>query len=383
MSWNIPSKKKIQPVPSIRWGRDSGVFFSLLITIVLLFTLFYYITHNSDFFYYAFAVSISIFLMFIIYIGLRLFQLGVSLEKNEMILTEGSNIDCEWSKWASDYISIVDYSYLFPEESRISSLLEINEFNAIGTRALHFPESVDYTVLFHELLAPMRARLIEVTSEKCLVINFIIGQMSGVSAWQPFLLAWERLGLSEDIIKNSEFILHDYVLNINEWLSVTEDKFRLIIVGEKSTDIKDNHHGTGDGMCAFLFAPPMLVNQNNSVEKARLYRSIATNEGELLKDLSDIIFYQARVGIVDNLLIGKHSDKQDVAKVAVLLNEHNKNLEQYYAELYIGIHGEFDIWMMLMFSLLNGGNVSAVDLIFSESNGKIILSRVKKIRNQE
>ncbi len=383
MSWNIPSKKKIQPVPSIRWGRDSGVFFSLLITIVLLFTLFYYITHNSDFFYYAFAVSISIFLMFIIYIGLRLFQLGVSLEKNEMILTEGSNIDCEWSKWASDYISIVDYSYLFPEESRISSLLEINEFNAIGTRALHFPESVDYTVLFHELLAPMRARLIEVTSEKCLVINFIIGQMSGVSAWQPFLLAWERLGLSEDIIKNSEFILHDYVLNINEWLSVTEDKLRLIIVGEKSTDIKDNHHGTGDGMCAFLFAPPMLVNQNNSVEKARLYRSIATNEGELLKDLSDIIFYQARVGIVDNLLIGKHSDKQDVAKVAVLLNEHNKNLEQYYAELYIGIHGEFDIWMMLMFSLLNGENVSAVDLIFSESNGKIILSRVKKIRNQE
>lgn len=383
MSWNIPSKKKIQPVPSIRWGRDSGVFFSLLITIVLLFTLFYYITHNSDFFYYAFAVSISIFLMFIIYIGLRLFQLGVSLEKNEMILTEGSNIDCEWSKWASDYISIVDYSYLFPEESRISSLLEINEFNAIGTRALHFPESVDYTVLFHELLAPMRARLIEVTSEKCLVINFIIGQMSGVSAWQPFLLAWERLGLSEDIIKNSEFILHDYVLNINEWLSVTEDKFRLIIVGEKSTDIKDNHHGTGDGMCAFLFAPPMLVNQNNSVEKARLYRSIATNEGELLKDLSDIIFYQARVGIVDNLLIGKHSDKQNVAKVAVLLNEHNKNLEQYYAELYIGIHGEFDIWMMLMFSLLNGKNVSAVDLIFSESNGKIILSRVKKIRNQE
>ena len=102
MSWNIPSKKKIQPVPSIRWGRDSGVFFSLLITIVLLFTLFYYITHNSDFFYYAFAVSISVFLMFIIYIGLRLFQLGVSLEKNEMILTEGSNIDCEWSEWASD-----------------------------------------------------------------------------------------------------------------------------------------------------------------------------------------------------------------------------------------------------------------------------------------
>lgn len=36
-----------------------------------------------------------------------------------------------------------------------------------------------------------------------------------------------------------------------------------------------------------------------------------------------------------------------------------------------------------MFSLLNGKNVSAVDLIFSESNGKIILSRVKKIRNQE
>ena len=383
MSWNIPSKKKIQPVPSIRWGRDSGVFFSLLITIVLLFTLFYYITHNSDFFYYAFAVSISIFLMFIIYIGLRLFQLGVSLEKNEMILTEGSNIDCEWSKWASDYISIVDYSYLFPEESRISSLLEINEFNAIGTRALHFPESVDYTVLFHELLAPMRARLIEVTSEKCLVINFIIGQMSGVSAWQPFLLAWERLGLSEDIIKNSEFILHDYVLNINEWLSVTEDKFRLIIVGEKSTDIKDNHHGTGDGMCAFLFAPPMLVNQNNIVEKARLYRSISTNDDELLKDLNDLIFYQARVGIIDNLLIGKHSDKKDVAKVAVLLNEYNNNLEQYYAELYIGIHGEFDIWMMLMFSLLNGQNVSAVDLILSESDGRIILSRVKKIRNQE
>lgn len=383
MSWNIPVKKKIQPIPSIRWGRDSGVFFSLLIMIYLLFTLFYYITHNSDYFYYAFAISLSVFMAFIIYIGLRLFQLGVSLERNELISTESSNIDYEWSEWASDYISIVDYSYLFPEESQIPHLLEVNEFNAIGTRALHFSESIDYTVLFHELLAPMRARLIEITSEKGFVINFIIGQMSGVSAWQPFLLAWKRLGLSEDIIKNSEFTLHDYVLNINEWLSVTEDKFRLIIVGGKSTDIKDNHHRTGDGMCAFLFAPPVLVNQNNSVEKARLYRSISTNEGELFNDLNDLIFYQAKVGIIDNLLIGKYSDKKDVAKVAVLLNEHNNNLEQYYAELYIGIHGEFDIWMMLMFSLLNGKKVSAVDLIFSESNGKIILSRVKKIRNQE
>lgn len=383
MSWNIPGKKKTQPVPSIRWGRDSGVFILLLITIVLLFTLFYYITHNSDFFYYAFAISLSVFLIFIIYLGIRLFQLGVSLEKNEMISTESSNIDCEWSEWASDYISIVDYSYLFPEESQIPHLLEVNEFNAIGARALHFPESINSTVLFHELLAPMRARLIDITSEKGLVISFIVGQMSGTSAWQSFLLAWKRLGLSDDIIKNSEFILHDYVLNINEWLSVTEDKFRLIIVGEKSTEIKDNHHGTGDGMCAFLFAPPMLVNQNNIFEKARLYRSISTNEGELLKDLNDLIFYQARVGIIDNLLIGKHSDKKDVAKVAVLLNEHNNNLEQYYAELYIGIHGEFDIWMMLMFSLLNGQNVSAVDLILSKSDERIILSRVKKIRNQE
>lgn len=379
MSWNIPSKKKIQPVPSIKWGRDSGVFFSFLITIVLLCTLFYYITHNSDFFYYAFAISISVFLTFIIYIGFRLFQLGVSLEKNEMILTEGSNIDCEWSEWASDYISIVDYSYLFPEESRIPCLLEVNEFNAIGPRALHFPESIDYTVIFHELLAPMRARLMDVTSEKCLVINFIVGQISGTSIWQSFLLAWKKLGLSDDIINNSEFILNDYVLNINGWLSVTEDKFRLIIVGEKSTDIKDKHHRTGDGMCAFLFAPPMLVKQKNIVEKARLYRSISTNEGELLKDLNDLIFYQARAGIVDNFLIGKHSDIKDVAKVAILLNEHNNKLEQYYAELYIGLHGEFDVWMMLMFSLLNGKNVSAVDLIFSESDGRIILSRVKKL----
>lgn len=379
MSWNIPSKKKIQPVPSIRWGRDSGVFFSLLITIVLLCTLFYYITHNSDFFYYAFAISISVFFTFIIYIGFRLFQLGVSLEKNEMILTEGSNIDCEWSEWASDYISIVDYSYLFPEESRMPSLLELNEFNAIGPRALHFPESIDYTVIFHELLAPMRARLMDVTSEKCLVINFIVGQISGTSIWQSFLLAWKKLGLSDDIINNSEFILNDYVLNINGWLSVSEDKFRLIIVGEKSTDIKDKHHRTGDGMCAFLFAPPMLVKQKNIVEKARLYRSISTNEGELLRDLNDLIFYQARAGIVDNFLIGKHSDKKDVAKVAILLNEHNNKLEQYYAELYIGLHGEFDVWMMLMFSLLNGKNVSAVDLIFSESDGRIILSRVKKL----
>ncbi|CEJ63092.1 MULTISPECIES: hypothetical protein [Citrobacter] len=383
MSWNIPDKKTMQPVRSIRWGRDSGVFFSLLITVVLLFSLFYYITHNNDCFYYAFVISLSIFLVFIIYIGLRLFQVGVSLERNEMISTESSNIDYEWSEWASSYISIVDYSYLFPEESQIPSLLEGNEFNAIGARALHFPESIDYTALFHELLAPIRARLIDIPSGKGLVINFIVGQMSGTSAWQSFLLAWKRLGLSDNIIKNSEFILHDYVLNINEWLSVTEDIFRLIIVGEKSTDTKDNHHKTGDGMCAFLFAAPMLVNQNNIVEKARLYRSISTNDDELLKDLNDLIFYQARVGIIDNLLIGKHSDKKDVAKVAVLLNEHNNNLEQYYAELYIGIHGEFDIWMMLMFSLLNGQNVSAVDLILSESDGRIILSRVKKIRNQE
>ncbi|HAT3627996.1 TPA: hypothetical protein I8555_000915, partial [Citrobacter freundii] len=142
-------------------------------------------------------------------------------------------------------------------------------------------------------------------------------------------------------------------------------------------------HGTGDGLCAFLFAPTVLVNQNNISEKARLYRSISTDENHLIKDLNDLIFYQARTGMINNLLIGKHSDKKDVAKAAILLNEHNNNLEQYYAELYIGIQGEFDIWMMLMFSLLNGKNVSAVDIIFSESNGRIILSRVKKNRSQE
>ncbi|WP_414452314.1 hypothetical protein [Citrobacter braakii] len=181
MSWNIPDKKIIQPVPSIRWGRDSGIFFSLLITVVLLFSLLYYITHNNESFYYAFVISLIIFLAFIIYLGLRLFQRGLSLEKNEMILTEGSNIDCKWSEWASDYLSVVDYSYLFPEDSQMLNLLEENEFNAIGARALNFPESIGYTALFHELLAPIRARLMDVTSENGLIINFIVGQVSGVS----------------------------------------------------------------------------------------------------------------------------------------------------------------------------------------------------------
>lgn len=383
MSWNIPDKKIIQPVPSIRWGRDSGIFFSLLITVVLLFSLLYYITHNNESFYYAFVISLIIFLAFIIYLGLRLFQRGLSLEKNEMILTEGSNIDCKWSEWASDYLSVVDYSYLFPEDSQMLNLLEENEFNAIGARALNFPESIGYTALFHELLAPIRARLMDVTSENGLIINFIVGQVSGVSTWQSFLLAWKQLGLSDAIINSSEFIFHNYVLNIDEWLSVTEDKFRLIIVGEKSTDINNKHPGTGDGMCAFLFAPAILIKQNNIAEKARLYRSISTNEDNLIKDLNNLIFYQASVGMVDNFLIGKNSNKKDVAKAAVVLNEHNKNLEQYYSELYVGIHGEFDIWVMLMFSLLNIKDIDAVDLIFSESDGNIILSRVKKIRSRE
>ena len=136
-------------------------------------------------------------------------------------------------------------------------------------------------------------------------------------------------------------------------------------------------------MCAFLFAPAILIKQNNIAEKARLYRSISTNEDNLIKDLNNLIFYQASVGMVDNFLIGKNSNKKDVAKAAVVLNEHNKNLEQYYAELYVGIHGEFDIWVMLMFSLLNIKDIDAVDLIFSESDGNIILSRVKKIRSRE
>lgn len=358
-------------------------FFSLLITVALLFSLLYYITHNNESFYYAFVISLIIFLAFIVYLGLRLFQRGLSLEKNEMILTEGSNIDCKWSEWASDYLSVVDYSYLFPEDSQMLNLFEENEFNAIGARALNFPESIGYTALFHELLAPIRARLMDVTSENGLIINFIVGQVSGVSTWQSFLLAWKQLSLPDAIINSSEFILHDYVLNIDEWLSVTEDKFRLIIVGEKSMDINNKHSGTGDGMCAFLFAPAVLIKQNNIAEKARLYRSISTNEDNLIQDLNDLIFYQASVGMVDNFLIGKNSNKKDVAKAVVVLNEHNKNLEQYYAELYIGIHGEFDIWVMLMFSLLNIKDIDAVDLIFSESDGNIILSRVKKIRSRE
>lgn len=194
MSWNIPDKKAMQPVPSIRWGRDSGVFFSLLITVVLLFGLFYYITHNSNFIYCAFVISLIFSLLFIIYIGLRLFQLGVALEKNEMISTESSNIDYEWSEWASGYISIVDYSYLFPEESQIPNLREGSEFNAIGTRALHFPESIDYTALFHELLAPIRARLIDITSKKVWLLILLLVRCQGLQHGSLFYWPGNDLG---------------------------------------------------------------------------------------------------------------------------------------------------------------------------------------------
>lgn len=386
MVWSIPDKQKLETIPSKSLGRIAISFIFILITIIILCTSWYYISHDKNAFFYAFVLCGASVIIFSLLVGWHFFQLGIKLEKNEIIKTENDGLDEIYSRWASEYISIIAHNSIFPNEAQIYNLKRREEINVIGQRVIKFPPDIDYTVLFYELLSPLRYILIPLAEKNKLEIVFSMDKSIDQSVWKYFTMAWRKLGLSGQAIKTPIWMVNDYVTQIDEWLKKSGECFRLIITYKPLVFAVENDKAeVSDGICAWLCAPSTMDEDCQIKEKARIYRAMATNTSTLVKDLTDVMIYQSKTGNIENLWISNYKNQEtinQVNRVCGMFNREGKP-EQYFSDFIIGKQGRHDIWATISLSLLSSYNKDSVNLIVSEDDSGISLSRVKVQRQYD
>lgn len=386
MAWNIPDKQNIETISSSNLGKISISFIFLIISIIISFAFWYYISHDKSAFFYAIVLCSTSMIIFLLLVGWHFFRLGIKLEKNEIIQAENAGLDKSYSEWASEYISIVAYNYIFPDVAQIDSLKKGKEISVIGQRVIKFHPDIDYAILFYELISPLRHMLMSLAEKNKLEIVFSMDKFINQSVWKFFTLAWKKLGLSEQVLKTPVWMVSNYVTQIDEWLKSPSEYFRLIIIYEPLVSVVENDKAeASDGACAWLCAPSILDDGCQLKEKARIYRAMETNTSELVKDLTDVMLYQSKVGDIENVWISKYKNHEiinQVNRVCGMLNRKNKP-EQYFSDFVIGKQGVHDIWATILVSLLSAYNKDSVNLIVSESDSGVLLSRVKVQRQYD
>lgn len=386
MSWPIPAKQNIDSIPSNKVGRVSFLFIFILILIIISCSSWYYISHDSNSFFYAFALCSVSVIIFLLLMGWYFFHIGIKLEKNEIIKSENAGLDEVYSEWASEYISIVAYSYIFPDEAQIESLKRKEEFNVIGQRVLTFHPSIDYAILFYEIISPLRHKLMNLLKDDELEFVFSMGKAIDQSVWKYFTLAWRKLDLPENAIKSPIWMANDYVKQIDAWLDNPAKCFRLIINFQPLASVLENDKAeASDGVCAWLCAPSIKHKDYQIKEKARIYRPMATNASMLVKDVTDVMVYQSKTGNIENLWFSKYKSHETINKITRVSEEFSKEgrPEQFFSDFIIGKQGGGDIWSTIMLSLISSYAKDSVNLIISESDSSVCLSRVKVQRQYD
>ncbi|EPT4464313.1 hypothetical protein ACVQTW_000609 [Klebsiella aerogenes] len=386
MAWNIPEKQKLIEVSPISWGKMALSFIISLISIAVACVSWYYFTHDANSIMYALILCASSLGMFLLFAGWRSFQLGISLEKNEVIKAENAALDKIYSEWASQYISIVDYHFMFPEQAQVENLKQGGEINIIGQQPVMFPVNVDYNTLFYELLSPLRSVLITLAKKNIIKVVFPMDMPFDTAAWQAFTLAWRKLGMQEEGIQTPVWMITHYAQQIDEWLNHTDNDFRLIISFDPLVSLLGNEaKSASDGVCAWLCAPPETDKNERLQEKIRIYRAMATNLDELTQDLSDVLHFQSTTGIVEKLWVGKLKNQETVGQTIKILsaNHSEEKIRHHFAEFILGRQGRNNMWAALSLSLLSSGDDGSVNLIVSEDEAGIVLSKVKVLGTRD
>jgi hypothetical protein len=375
MAWDFPVLTKPEKIPPLELNRLFMGFVLCLLIIVFMGAVYYYLTQDKNSFLYSLILGLFSFVLFGMAVGWKILRVGMLMKNNEVIEINNRKAEGVCCKWASEYISIVDFSFVFPDEIEIGQFSRGGEYNAIGNRAIIFSETSDYIAIFHDLLCSLRYKLLGLSHAGKLEVNMYVPEVLSLSLWRSFSLAWSELNLPEGEVINPVFIGNNFVMQVDEWLQHPGDKYRLVVVCNPLSP-EDTQTLTSDGACAWLLAPAGVTEQ--LPQKGRLYRALNTDSTTLHSDLSTLLKYQEGGMEIERLWFNNISDKNIVNKIAQVCGETGPRLiSHFFTELVLGRQGGGGIWMTMVLALLNNKGENTGSLIVSRCNAETLFVQVK------
>lgn len=375
MSWNMPVLTEPEKIPPLELNRLFMRTVLCLLVIIFAILAYYYLTHDKKAILYLLCLSLIVFVLSGFAAGWKLFCAGMLVKNNEIIELSNKNAESICCKWASEYISIIDFASAFPCGVEIDKFSRGDECNVIGNKAIKFPDEMDYIAVFQELLSSLRYKLLAFSQAGKLEVSLCGPEVLSLSLWRSFSLAWKNLNLPDDTVATPVFLVNSFTVQIDEWLQHPGDKCRLVVVCNPllSDDVR---HLTSDGACAWLLAPADIT--EHLPQKGRLYRALDTDSAALDSDLSNFLKYQEGTMEIENLWFDNIDDKSIINKVIQKCNEKNPgSLSQYFTEFILGKQGDSGIWMTIALALLNGKSKNAVNLIVSQHKAQTLLVQIK------
>lgn len=382
MSWKIPELKKTEHIPSLALSKWFVGFLFCLMVLVLVFLVMNYLVSDKNMLQYGVMASIVLFVLFGVAVGWNVLRISMLTERNELIELSNIKIENACRLWMSEYVRVLNYSYVLPEGLDIEKFRNGEEFNVIGDKSIKFSDEVNYIAIFQELLSPLRYQLLELSRKHDLEINFVVPEGLTLPLWTSFVLAWRNLQLDDFVTEKPVFVFNAFSEKVEEWIESQNERHRLAIVCHplKSDDAEET---TTDGACAWLLAPSMQ--ETGCSESFRLYRALETDEYLLKKDLMSLIKYQDGFKNVGELFINNVSNKSIINEVAHQCNEFlrarndNEEIHQSFTHLILGKQSHAGIWMMTTLIYFKYFGRESVNLMVSQDEGRLTLFQIRSL----
>ncbi|QMM55216.1 hypothetical protein HVX06_22035 (plasmid) [Enterobacter sp. RHB15-C17] len=382
MSWEIPVLKPIGQIPQLALAKWFLGFIFVLVIVFFICLALYYIGVDKSIFQYGLISGIVLFILFGIAVGWNVLRISSLAERNEMILLSNQKVENACRTWMSEYLSVIDFSYIYPNDIDIDSFRLEEPFSIVGEKAIKFPDNVNYTSVFQELLCPLRHKLIALSSDDQLEINFAVPVEMSYSLWNAFLFAWKNLYIPESVLNNTVFVVNQFTDQVDEWLESSDTKYRLIVFCNPLR-VDDPDDSITDGACAWLLAPTAAPAPCSEI--FRLYRAMKTEEHFLKTDLINLIKYQDGMNHSERVLFSNVKSKLVVNEImyqcnsALRINNDEAEVQQCFSQLIIGRQGVGNIWMAVTLAYLKNTGHSAVNLVVSQEDARLTLVQIRSM----
>ncbi|TDN47176.1 hypothetical protein [Scandinavium goeteborgense] len=380
MSWDIPVLKSTGDVPPLALAKWFLGFIFRLMVIFLACLALYYISLNKSIFKYGLISGIVLFVLFGVAVGWSILRVSSLSERNELISLSNQRVENACRTWMSEYLTVVDYSYLLPESIEIERFRLGESFQIIGEKTIKFPMNVNYTSVFQELLCPLRYKLIDLCSRGKLEVNFAVpGELTN-SLWSSFLFSWKNMDIPEPAIENIFFIVDRFSEQVEEWLDRESKKYRLIVFCNP-LQMDDPHATVTDGACAWLLAPTVASDTSTGI--FRLYRALRTEENSVKPDLKSLIKYQDGMSHPENVLFSNVKSRSVINEVTYQCNEALRSkmsdgeVQQCFSHLIIGQQGIGNIWMAVTLAYLKNAKSRAANVVVSQDDAHLTLVQIR------
>ncbi|MDX6018860.1 hypothetical protein SIL08_00930 [Scandinavium sp. V105_16] len=382
MSWDIPVLKSTEEVPPLALAKWFLGFVFLLVIIFFVCLVLYYIGVSKLIFQYGLISGIVLFILFGVAVGWHVLRISSFSERNELILLSNQRVESVCRAWMSEYITVADFSYVFPDSIEIDRFRRGEQFQVIGEKAIKFPENVNYTALFQELLCPFRYKLIDLLSRGKLEINFAAQGELINPLWSSFLFACKNINISVPETENTVFIVNQFSEKVEEWLESRSEKYRLVVFCNPLL-VDDPQATITDGACAWLLAP--TVGPDSSPGKFRMYRALHTEEKILKSDLNNLIKYQDGMNHPEVVLFSNVKSRSVVNEITYQCNlalrskTNDGEIQQSFSHLVIGQQGVGNIWMAVTLAYLKSAGSSVVNVVASQEDVSLTLVQIRSL----